>query len=378
MKIAIIGANGFVGSRLVETLQLAQEHAVVPVVRTPASLVRATRFDLEWRIADACDGTALREALRGCDAVVHAASGRGRDVERMAAALCTAAAAAGIRRVVYLSDASVHGLTPEAGSNEHSPLHTINAPPAIVHRIVAERLFFQRCQRLQLEGIALRPTLVYGPRSSWFAALAHDLREGRAWWFGDGRGIFNGLYVDNLVSAIFSSLSAPAPATGKPYLIGDAETATWRELYLATAKLLGVSSRRIASITEVPAEIADARAPLRRFAGSAGVKAVAPVLPSGVKRLAKFILAGDAAVADAWTPRPIPGPVVTREWALRQQCRWRFPHQRATRALGFQPTVSLAEGLKRTLAWLAFAEGDLSAKALSEPAAASAPLPTLP
>lgn len=375
MKIAVIGANGFVGSRLVEMLHLAQEHAVIPIVRTPASLVRATRFDLEWRIADARDGVALRRALLGCDAVVHAASGQGREMEKMAATLCTAAAATGIRRLIYLSSASVHGLTPEAGSNEHSPLHTTNAPPEIAQRILAERTFFQRCERLRLEGIALRPAIVYGPRCSWFATLARDLREGRGGWFGDGRGTFNGIYVDNLVSAIFSSLAAPAPATGKPYLIGDEETVTWREFYLATARLLGASSRRIASVTELPAEIADARAPLRRLASSAGVKAVAPVLPSGVKRLARYLLATEVADADAWAPRPPPGPAIARELALLQQCRWRFPHKRAARALGFQPPVTFAEGLKRTAAWLAFAEGDATAKPPAENSATLSPFP---
>lgn len=378
MKIAVVGANGFVGSRLVEMLHLAQEHAVIPVVRSPGSLVRGTRFDLEWRIADARDGGQLCSALQGCDAVVHVAAGSGRDREKMAATLCAAAAATDLRRLVYLSSASVHGLTPEAGCNEHSPLHTTNAPPEIAHLILAERAFFQRCKSLRLEGVALRPAIVYGPRSPWFAALARDLREGRAGWFGDGRGICNGLYVDNLVSAIFSSLAAPAAATGKPYLIGDAETVTWREFYLATAKLLGVSARHIASITELPAASGDPRDPLRRLTSAAGVKAVAPVVPAGVKRLARYILATENVAADAWSPRPAPSSSLTREIALMQQCRWRFPHKRATRALGFHPTVTFAEGLKRTVAWLGFAEGDVTAKPLSESSATLSPFPPAP
>ncbi|HEX2853345.1 MAG TPA: NAD(P)-dependent oxidoreductase [Opitutaceae bacterium] len=358
MKIAVIGGNGFIGSRIVEQLHLANEHAVVPVVRGASSLARPARFKLEWRLADALDATALRTALEGCDAVVHAAAGRGRELERMPAILCAAAAAAGIKRVVYLSSMSVHGVTPEPGTNEHSPLVTTHASEEINHRVIGEQVFFQRCERLHLEGIALRPGLVYGPRSAWFADLVRDLREGRAWWFGDGRGIFNGIYVDNLVSAVFSALAAPAAATGKPYLVGDEDTVTWREFYLATTALVGAHPRRIANVTQIPAEKTNARSRLRRLADSRGVQAVVPVMPSGVKRFAKYMLSTPAGPVDSWAPQPTRAPAVTAELALQQQCRWRFPHKRAARALGFHAPVTFALGLKRTAAWLAFAEGE--------------------
>jgi nucleoside-diphosphate-sugar epimerase len=365
MRIAIIGGSGCVGSRLIEQLHLANEHAVVPIVRRPASLARPTRFRLDWKVADPLDPAELRAALQGCDAAVHVAAGEGREIERMPAVFCAAAAAVGIRRVIYLSSSSVHGAIPEPGTNEHSPLPHAHATPEQRHRIIAEETFFQRCKRLRLEGIALRPGLVYGPRCRWFAELARELREGRAWWFGDGRGVFNGIYVDNLVAAIFSALAAPATATDKPYLVGDAETVTWREFYLATAALVGASNRRIASVTSTPEDAVDSRTRLKRFVAAPGLKAVVPVVPSGVKRLAKYMLAGAPDAHDGWSPLVASGPEVTRELALQQQCRWRFPYKRAARALGFLAPVPFPEALKRTAAWLAFAEGETPMK-LSE------------
>jgi 2-alkyl-3-oxoalkanoate reductase len=368
MKIAVIGGNGFIGSRLVEQLHLANEHTVIPIVRGPASLARVARFNLEWRLADALDAAALRTALHGCEAVVHAAAGAGREIERMPAILCAAAAAVGIRRIIYLSSASVHGPTPEPGSNEHSPLVTTHAVPDTNHRVIAEQVFFQRCERLRLEGVALRPGIVYGPRSPWFAGLARDLRDGRAWLFGDGRGIFNGIYVDNLISAIFSALAAPATATGKPYLVGDEETLSWREVYVAAAALVGASPRRIVSITSVPAEKVNTRARLRRLAASSGLKAVVPVVPAGMKRLAKYMLTAPEGPVDNWAPQSAPAPAVTAELALQHQCRWRFPHKRAVRALGFHAPVSFSQGLKRSAIWLAFAEGAALPASASIPA----------
>jgi 2-alkyl-3-oxoalkanoate reductase len=359
MKIAVIGANGLVGSRLVEQLHLAGEHTVIPIVRGPMSLARSARFNVEWRLADALEGPALRAALQGCDAVVHAGAGADREIERLPVTLCTAAAAVGIRRVVYLSCASVHGPTPEPGTSEHTPLHTTRAPKETAHRIMAERAFFQQCARRDLEGIALRPGMVYGPRSPWFATLAAELREGRAWWFGDGRGIFNGIYVDNLTSAIFSALAAPASAAGKPYLVGDAETITWREVYLALAGAIGASARRITSVTQLPPGEGTARSRLRFLADAPGLKAVAPVVPTRMKRLARYVFSDTPTPSDGWTSPPVaPGVEITLERALQQQCRWRFPHKRAARALGFRAPVAFAEALKRSVAWLAFVDGE--------------------
>ncbi|MBC8008982.1 MAG: hypothetical protein H7067_02660 [Burkholderiales bacterium] len=78
MNIAIIGANGFVGARLVESLHLGGCHVVVPIVRRPSALALSARFavtspvapasppvpsgqpgPLQFRIADALDPVAL-------------------------------------------------------------------------------------------------------------------------------------------------------------------------------------------------------------------------------------------------------------------------------------------------------------------------------
>jgi hypothetical protein len=40
---------------------------------------------------------------------------------------------------------------------------------------------------------------------------------------------------------------------------------------------------------------------------------------------------------------------------LLQQCQWQLPWSKATAALGYQPVVSSAEGMRRSIAWLGFA-----------------------
>src|SRR5512142_1562316 len=103
MRIAVVGAGGFIGSRVVEMLHLENAADVRPVVRTVAGLARSVRFALDDRVADARDRAALADAFAGCDVVVHAVAG-GRDtILGTLAPVYEAASIAGVRRLVYLS-----------------------------------------------------------------------------------------------------------------------------------------------------------------------------------------------------------------------------------------------------------------------------------
>ena len=75
IRIAVLGANGFIGTRLTEMFVPKDMAAVRPIVRSYSSLARVSRFDLDSRVADACDENALEGAFRGCDVVLHAVAG---------------------------------------------------------------------------------------------------------------------------------------------------------------------------------------------------------------------------------------------------------------------------------------------------------------
>jgi putative NADH-flavin reductase len=69
MKVALIGATGFVGSAVLKEL-LARGHLVTALVRDPAKL--APQAGLTVRQADAQEATQVAAALAGADAVVSA------------------------------------------------------------------------------------------------------------------------------------------------------------------------------------------------------------------------------------------------------------------------------------------------------------------
>jgi nucleoside-diphosphate-sugar epimerase len=364
MKIAIIGASGFIGTRLLEYYHLGDGPAIAAVVRRPASLALPARFAVETHIADALDIDAMARAFSGCTAVIHAASGDPAQTERMPVALCLAANDAGVRRLIYLSSASVHGLNPPPGTDENTALNTNQTLENNSAKIRAEQKFFAECQRHSLIGFALRPGIVYGPRSRWIADLATDLIEGRAWLYEGGRGVCNGIYVDNLIAAINCCLHATDDAAGA-YLVGDNEKITWEQFYRAAALHLDIPWNTVHQVSRLPNFRSSWQDRAGRAAAHPFVQRLLPLVPHGLKRSAKAALAATnpPGRGESWTIPEGPRPRITQEMALLQQCVWKLPHLRAEQNLDYQPPIAFTEGMARRLAWWRFARGEGSCAA---------------
>lgn len=168
--VAILGASGFVGTRAVEMLHLLGVRNVRPVARRASGLALTCRFNLDARVADGLDQVALTRAFEGCDAVVHAIAGDPATILGTLEPVYAAAQDAGVRRLVYLSTASVHGQTPEPGTDETSPLSDRQALPYNNAKVRAERRLRALRERGQVELVLLRPGIVFGPRSFWVAS----------------------------------------------------------------------------------------------------------------------------------------------------------------------------------------------------------------
>jgi nucleoside-diphosphate-sugar epimerase len=361
MKVAVVGASGFIGTRLIERFHLGGGPTVAAIVRQPSSLALPARFAVETHIADGLDVDAMARAMSGCTAVIHAALGDPAQIERMPAALCLAAAAADVRRLVYLSSASVHGQNPPQGTDEASELNPHQAFEYNVAKIRAEQKFFAECERHSIVGFALRPGVVYGPRSRWIGDVARDLLEQRAWLYEGGRGICNCIYVDNLIAAISSCLQAADDSSGV-YLVGDAEKVTWEQFYRAAATQLDVPWTTIHQLTHLPSFERSWQDKAASASAHPFMQRLLPLVPHGLKRGAKAVI--DAASpkprVESWTLPAGPGPRITHEMALLQQCAWKFPQARAEQHLDYRPPVTFSEGMERSFAWWKFAQGQVS------------------
>jgi farnesol dehydrogenase len=109
MKVLVTGGTGFLGRRLVA--QLAERYAVRLLVRSGAARERFPA-GVEFVKGDVTDTASLLMAVRGCDAVVHAAAlvkimAPRSEFDRVNVGglenLLAAASEAGVRKVVYVS-----------------------------------------------------------------------------------------------------------------------------------------------------------------------------------------------------------------------------------------------------------------------------------
>jgi nucleoside-diphosphate-sugar epimerase len=355
MKIALIGASGFVGTRIVEQWNLTGAFEIVPIVRSYSSLAVLARFELPWQVCDLFDVPALARAMEGCDAVVHAAIGDPGQIEQMAQSIYEAAEIAHVRRLVVLSSASVHGQAPEPGTDETSPLHERHSMAYNSAKVRAEKALHRLSASGNVEVVLLRPSVVYGPRSRWIADTARQLLEGSACLIGDGNAICNGIYVDNLIAAIELALQVPQ-AAGETFLVGDPAPMTWRSFYQQIADALGIDMATVGSIPP-PIFPRSFKSKITDFAAQPAIQKLLPFIPGRLKRLTKLVLANwnEPPAENAWQ---LPAPVrftTTEELSLLQQCQWQLPQQKAQKILGYIPKISAEEGMQRSLQWLKFA-----------------------
>ena len=350
----MLGAGGFIGSRAVELFHLTGAFDIRAVVRRPGSMARAARFRLDSRLADAQDSRQLEDAFNGCDAVLHLAAGDPRVIAGSVQPVHEAATRAGVRRIVYMSSASVHGQSPDPGTVEETPLHRRHAIAYNNAKVDAERQW-QRLQGRGPEIVVLRPAIVFGPRSRWVSVCAEELLAGRAYLVDGGRGVCNTIYVDNLLHAARLALTVPE-AAGQTFFVGDRERMTWREFYEPIAKSLGIDPATIDVLDRVPDSRPSARDRVKALKSTAPVQFGLRWTPPRLKRSVKAAIAGwrhaDAApTTGGAAARPQP----TLEMTMLQQCRWQLDWSKAATAIGYQPIVSAAEGMRRSIAWLRFA-----------------------
>jgi UDP-glucose 4-epimerase len=304
MQALVTGGAGFIGSNLVERLA-ADEHAV----RVLDDLSTGYRHNVPSAVdlvhGNVADGPTIRRALEGVDVVFHQAAHRSvfRSVEHPldtdtanvhgTLTLLDAMRSAGIKRLVYASSSSVYGGAPVLPTAEDAP--TQPRSPYAVSKLAAEHYCRVFTELYGLQTIALRYFNVYGPRQrpdSAYAAVVplfiDALRSGKQPVIhGDGQQTRDFTFVDDVVAANLAAATAP----------GD----------LCAGRVYNVAGGQQHSVLELLAQLAD--------------------------------ILGVAAKPEFSAPRA--GDVR----------HTRADIEAAHRDLGYQPTVGLAEGLRRTVSW---------------------------
>lgn len=247
----VTGANGFVGAALLRYLRL-HGHDVRGAVRNNQGnqedcvLVDGLGADADWR-----------PALQGCNVLVHAAARAHVTRETLADPLsefrrvnvagtlnlARQAAAAGVKRFIFISTIGVNGNVsscPFTAADRPQP-----AEPYAQSKWEAEQGLWLIQQETGMELVIIRPPLVYGPNAPGnFGSLVRWVSKGIPLPLGAVRNKRSLVGIDNLVDLIMRCIECPA-AANKVFLAGDGCDLSTTEILRLVADAMGKPPRLI-------------------------------------------------------------------------------------------------------------------------------------
>lgn len=250
--MAVTGAGGFIGGAVTSAFK-EKGHEVRALTRA-----RTDEIDNVIAVGEIGPNTNWSEAFRGVDCVIHCA-GRAhifnesisdslsefRRVNRDGTLhMAEQAAAAGVRRLVFLSSVGVMG----QGTDGRLPFSEIDPPkPTMayaVSKLEAEQGLKEIAAQTSLEVVSLRPPLVYGPAAPGnFDRLIRLLIKGWPLPLGGVNGNLRSyIGIQNLVDLIVTCADHPAAAS-QTFLASDGEDVSTAELLHRMGDALGKPSR---------------------------------------------------------------------------------------------------------------------------------------
>ncbi len=329
MTVSLVtGASGFVGAEIVRALQLRGDRVIAVDIAPDCPVA-----DVDYRRVDITDRVKVAEVCRGVDTIIHNASvvhtkNNKKDfvwavnlggTENMLAG----AQAHGASRFVYISSGSVvyEGRDIENG-DETLPYSSISQAPYADSKIAAEKHVLAENGTAGVATCALRPHVVFGPGDRRFMpALLKQARSGRL-RVQIGRGVWlsDYTYVSNLIDAILLADEAlgrdglDSVAAGQAYFITNGEPMPFWDFVRKVAARLGFP-------------------PINYRAPKSLVYAIA-----AVKEGIDTLKGGTLSAEDGLT-----------RFAIRYMCTHHyFSIDKARRDLGYDPAVTVEEGIERT------------------------------
>ena len=252
--VLVLGASGFIGSRVVAALAGNPLYRPVAASRRSGLMVDATNPD------------SMLTALRDVDCVVNCIAGNDRTMVQSTQALCDAARASPPRRIIHLSSMAVYGAAVGRIREDHPPVAPVSGYGQA--KIDCERIV-QKYVDDGGDAVILRPTCVFGPGSTqWTTRLARLLQARRIGDLGSaGDGCCNLVFIDDVVAAIVAALDT-TEISGMAFNVSSSTDLTWNQFLIAFAKALGATPvRRIAPrMLRIETKLL---APIRRIASKA-------------------------------------------------------------------------------------------------------------
>lgn len=250
-NVLVTGATGFVGRALCPVIEDSEHHLRVAVRNADSCsvedccIIETISRNTDW---SAC--------LESIDVVIHLAARvhvmKADDASEMSAcmdvnlygteSLAKQAAAAGVKRFIYLSSIKVNGeFTEDQAFNECSISKPNDA--YAISKFHAEKALQQVKKDTGMEVVILRPPLIYGPGvKANFYNLLKLVDTGLPLPFANVKNCRSLVYLGNLVDVLMLCISHPC-AADQTFLISDGEAVSTSELIQLMSKALGRSGR---------------------------------------------------------------------------------------------------------------------------------------
>jgi nucleoside-diphosphate-sugar epimerase len=322
MTTLVTGAAGLLGGHVADLLHERGESVRV-FVRPGEDVSRLERAGAEVCRGDLGDGASLETAVRGVDRVIHCAARTGpwgpmAEYEvanvRGLKMLVDVAMATGVRRFVHVSSITVHGNDVRGTADEDAPLR-VEPNPYSRTKVMGERLLGEMVRNKGAPISIVRPGWIYGPRDrASFARFATFIRDGKMVVIGSGKNHIPLIHVRDVAQGSILASEAPE-AVGRAYLLVNDEPVTQRDYLNTLASELG------------------ARPPTRHVPYR-----VAMAVGATAETIGHFL---------HWQQPP---PLMRYGLQLAGGEN-RFNISRARRELRFSPGISLAEGVRDSVAW---------------------------
>jgi sterol-4alpha-carboxylate 3-dehydrogenase (decarboxylating) len=329
MTVSLVtGGCGFVGAAIARALKARGDQVIVLDLAPECPLE-----GVDYRRVDITDKAAVDKACRGVDTIIHNASivhtkQNKQDVvwavnlggtENM----LEAAQQNGVARFIYISSGSVvyEGKDIENG-DESLPYSAVSQAPYADSKIAAEKVALAANGKGGMATCALRPHVVFGPGDNRFmpTLLAKGRNGQLRVQIGRGVWLSDYTYVSNMTDAVLLADEALAKdalnsvAAGQAYFITNGEPMPFWDFIRKVAARLGFP-------------------PIKYTAPKSLVYAIA-----AVKEGIDTLKGGTLNAEDGLT-----------RFAIRYMCTHHyFSIEKARRDLGYNPAVSVDEGIERT------------------------------
>lgn len=251
--IAITGASGFIGKKLVMYLQSTGEYEVRVLSRNRQRDLTERRFapGVEIIEGDIGDVNVLMALVKPGCTVINLAylwdAGEKKNLE-VINSLLTVCGKMAVRRLIHCSTAAVAGRVMENRITEATPCNPVTEYG--VTKLKIEQAVVNAAAQKFFDAVIVRPTAVYGIEGEQMKKLMNDLTMGNRWLnymksclFGERR--MNLVHVDNLVAAIVFLIRYPQQLEGQIYFVSEDDNPDNNFSYIEQSLINGLALKSI-------------------------------------------------------------------------------------------------------------------------------------